>query len=230
MQHAAVGGDCLGCLGQHPVRCPAADRDVFQRRWVVVSRHEYNPGSDGSPGDQRCQYPARAIRVRGASRGAEPIRQAERTAIDFVQRADNGVAATRGHIDDVGHRECATSGGNSAAYTGGRVFDGYAVFRLHAEGGGGREIWLGMGLAVSHLVAGDHDVERPGRQCTDDCIGETAPAHRHQRARNLLLAQCNQQGPGTRSPRHLVAYSLDYPVEESVDDLVDGQVDSAPIA
>ena len=64
--------------------------------------------------------------------------------------------------------------GGGRAHPGGRVLQGDAVERVHAEQVGGGEIGLGVRLAVPNLVAGDDGGEGPLGQVADDDVSDAS--------------------------------------------------------
>ena len=84
-----------------------------------------------------------------------------------------------------------------------------------------------MGLAVGHLVTGDDGGERAGRQRGDEHVGQGAPGHGDEGARDARLTEGLEQLAGTRPPRHVLAHAADDAAEQLVDDLDRGERDPA---
>ena len=97
--------------------------------------------------------------------------------------------------------------------------------------GRGLEVRLRVRLAPGHRVAGHDARERLGRQRREDRRDEPPVGHRHQGARDLLLAQRpSSSSTRARPPRHLVADPRDDAVEELLDDLRRLEVDAHVLA
>jgi hypothetical protein len=75
-----------------------------------------------------------------------------------------------------------------------------------------------VGFADSHLVAGDHRLERAGRQCFEHWSDKPLVGHRDQPAGDPDLVQLGQQLAGARLPRDGATNSGDDAVQQPFND------------
>ncbi len=189
------------------------------------------PISHHRPGATRAAGRRRAVGGEAASAGDGRDRRrrcafdvlAEQFGRHALERRQHDAMRCRRDRHHVAHADDHAAGAFGGRDAGRRVLDGDARQRIDAEVFGCTPVGLGMWLAVHHLIAGDHGLERAGRELADDLVGRLPPRHRHQRAGNAAQLQGGEQLACSRSPRHALAHEVGDCSGQLVDDLVRSQ-------
>ena len=162
------------------------------------------------------RHPSAAARGRRADRPRPGRAQARSTPPTSERRAAASSASRPGSHAGPARRRCTAPaisgtgttcgtasgrhpGGDGRAHPRGRVLDGHAVLRRHAEQPGRGQVGLRVRLAVRDLVAGHHRGEGPLGQGADDGVGQRPPRHGHQRAGHPVARAARRAARGRRA-------------------------------